>query len=187
MIAPAPFASPELFARFFSGKGPWHTDRNKWLLHQGTPVGNIYVVESGLAMEFSVIASVLQPMCFCPPGTLTGIRWSTSARPHYEHSTVALQPLVVRPMEAQDFVNAQRDDGDFRAALMAELLRRLECSRTIADSSSIQSPLSLNTRRAPLRGLLHGTPDIRRELPSIVPLITRLVAKGLIPTIAAEL
>lgn len=138
-------------------------------------------------MEVSVIASALQPTCFCPPGTLTGIRWTTSGRPLYNHSTIALKPLVVRPMVAQDFVDAQRTDATFRAALMSEMLRRLECSRTIADASHIQASHSHSFRKEHLPKEYPVALDIKQELPAIVPLLTRLAAKGLIPTIAAEL
>jgi CRP-like cAMP-binding protein len=187
MTAQAPFSAPDLLTRLFSGKGPRHISGNHWLINQGDHVENVYVVESGLAMEFALLKSTVQPMCFCPPGTMTGIRWSVHGIPRYEHSTIALRPTIVRPLPLSAYLEAQNIDAEFRTALMKDMLRRLECSRTIADTSPIR-PSNSDVRHAIHRNSTGLTnEDVQRVLPSLLPLLDRLVDKGLIPHLAADI
>jgi CRP-like cAMP-binding protein len=129
------------------------------LFRAGDPADRVYLIESGAVAELRTHDGMSHAICLCHAGMLVGVRWTGGPLSQHAVEAIALGSAVVRSMPQDRFVRATRDDGRYAGTLLADMAKRVESVRRLADclaqSSARDHVLSV------LRELAHefGTDD----------------------------
>jgi len=105
------------------------------IVSAGSEVDRIFLIEEGAVVETrSDQGSTSHAVNLSGPGSLVGLRMTSTGGGIHEGRATALMPTILRSLPREAFLGMAMRRGDLASAVMHDLARRTEVARRLSDS-----------------------------------------------------